>query len=288
MLFRIPLALALTTIVCGLPVAASDSSSDQRQSVEEDLTPAVGPAIRGQLLMQRSVRDRYDREVGTVVNLIVDPYYGQVASLVVRPQPPIDRDRRLVLPWELVAPVKSKYLRAQVTASDIEASSLSLTKQGSKPYTRTLSLAAFRHYSLKPYWATDHDGKGTEGQDQFVMLSDLQNKVVKSPSDQRLGRISDIMIARADGKIVYTLFEHQHTDAGQTITKQFPIPMAAFVVNPEAKDWYLELPESILDGTQIVEGADYPQEISRAWVEYLHVRYGGGVFGGVQRNFKTR
>lgn len=283
--FRFFVALGFV-VALSVRCTASELALNERETVDEDLSPNVGSVVPGSILAERAVWDRYDREVGKVEDLIIDPYYGRVTSFVIKPSDEVKRDRQLLVPFELVTPIKSKHLRASVTMKKIEDTATAITRNGSTPYTRTLSRATIRHYDLKPYWKED-ERSATEGQDRLVMLSNLRDMVVKTPDDEPLGSIEDVVVSKKDGKIVYALLRHDHRNNRSTQHKKFPIPLAAFVVPPRSDHWTLELPERVLDGTEVTKGAAYPKEVSRGWVEYIHVRYGTGIFSGVQREAKT-
>lgn len=270
----------------GMTATANDErESPERETVAEDITPDVGPVVRGRELLQRSIHDGDDQQIGDVVDLVIDPYWGKVALIVVHTKSKNDNGQRIVIPLELVAPFQTTNMKTSIAASEIEKKDTLIRNGESEPLTRKAIGDVFERYDVKPYW----HGKAQDGhrdKERFVVFTEIQQQTVKTPAGEKLGRIDDVVFSEKDGKIVYTLFAHNHEKAHKTETRTFPIPLAAFVVPPESDRWLLELPETILDNTEDIKGSALPKQVSRGWVEYIHVRYGAGVFDGVQRSLK--
>lgn len=286
------LALLATFILLATQTFADDATKS-REAVADDLTPQVGKATRGTRLLGVSVRDHDGQKLGKVVDLLVDPYYARVSSLVVKPDSSVDRKRRLLIPTEVVKP-DGETLQASRDVKEIENEATSLLSEGNAtPYTRRMATATYRHYSLQPYWANRGRKRSTEENvqanvsatrdDQFFLLTKLTKESVLDSAGGKLGHISDVMVSKTDSKIVYVLLETAHETKGREKAQTFAVPLAAFVVPTDSGKWSIDLPEKLLENTQTVENGKLPREINRAWVEYVHVKYGGGIFGGVQR-----
>lgn len=286
--------LASFVATVGLCLLAGNLHGDEQrtgpESVAEDLTPDVGKVFAATQIVGKAVQDNTGTIIGEVSDVVVDPYCARIVSLVVSPSEKLDRIRGVLVPFEVIKSLAEKSLVVQVSTTTIEANATSLTEGESQPFTRRMSIATFRHYNIKPYW-TDKAGNKVESSpvdrdDQFVMLSNLGNMAIHDLSGEELGRIADVVVSQDTGKIVYAIFAHTHRGESKDEQLMFPIPLAAFVVPPKTNKWSLQLPESLLDNTPTIKAGKLPDEVERGWVEYIHVRYGGGVFDGVQRTAK--
>jgi sporulation protein YlmC with PRC-barrel domain len=118
----------------------------------------------------------------------------------------------------------------------------------------------------------------------FASLKSLKEMPVTNAAGEDVGKIVDFAIARDTGLIAYAALACSCLP--DTADKLYPIPLSALVVKPEAKAWILELPLDVLAGTPTFQVNEWPEKIERAWVEYVHVRYGRSPFGGVRSEAK--
>ena len=115
---------------------------------------------------------------------------------------------------------------------------------------------------------------------RVVLFSTLGDIPVRNARGDKLGNVIDFGIARKKGLISYAILVLE-AEAGSPDTL-YPIPLAAFVVQANAKQWILELPEGILENTPTIKKGQWPTTVPRAWIEYVSVRYGHLPSGGVQ------
>lgn len=113
-----------------------------------------------------------------------------------------------------------------------------------------------------------------------VLFSELGDIPVHNARGDKLGFVTDFGLAPKKGLISYALLVLE-ADAHSAETL-YPIPLAAFVVEPNDRQWVLELPEGILENTPTIKKGKWPNTVPRAWIEYVSVRYGHSPSGGVQ------
>ena len=114
----------------------------------------------------------------------------------------------------------------------------------------------------------------------LVSLKKLINKPIRNNQREELGKVSDFAVATEQGLLAYVAMTC--TCFGDAAEKYYPVPLSAFVVQPEADAWLLELPLEVLENTPAFRARSWPEKIDRGWVEYVHVRYGRSPFGGVR------
>ena len=284
--------LLLTIVMLLASQAMAEEQTRSRETVADDLTPSVGDATPGSRLIGESLWGQDGQKIGKIVDLMIDPYYARLSSLVVEPATKTDRKRRLLVPIELVE-CEGESITVSRDIKAIGSNTTSLLPEGkATPYTRRMALATYRHLDLQPYWVKTVGKKPASTNqtatrdDRFFLLTNLRKQSVTDPAGEKLGHIADLVVSKTDGKIVYALLNHQHKAKGNETTRMFPIPLAAFVVPTNSGKWSIDLPEELLDNTQVVENGKLPKEINRGWVDYIHVKHGGGVFDGVQRKAK--
>ncbi|HWA99691.1 MAG TPA: PRC-barrel domain-containing protein, partial [Pirellulales bacterium] len=153
-------------------------------------------------------------------------------------------------------------------------------------FNRSRAAAVFSHFGKTPYWQrTDkHGSKSDESADPsskgpaFASLDDLERMPLQDAAGKELGRIEDFAIAVKTGLIAYAAVVLNDKPQDQL----YPLPLSAFVVRPSAKQWVVELTPELIEQTHSIGTGDWPQKVDRAWVEYVHVRYGLSVFSGVR------
>jgi sporulation protein YlmC with PRC-barrel domain len=126
----------------------------------------------------------------------------------------------------------------------------------------------------------------------LIMLSKSASIRVLDGRGQPIGHVVDFALARKQGQIAYAVLHLGHSDKEKDEhvgkhEKVYAIPLAAFLAKPESTDWTLDLPEKMLAGIpSFKENETWPRVIAGTWTEYIHVRYGRSVLGGVQSQEK--
>ncbi len=120
----------------------------------------------------------------------------------------------------------------------------------------------------------------------FVRMTELLNEVIHDDHGKEIGRIQDFAISAEGNRVGYAavaLHETADQESSDEADKLHAVPLGAFVAKPGAKAWVLELPEGIFANTPAFKrDGEWPQKVSRAWIEYVHVRYGRPAVGGVR------
>ncbi len=96
---------------------------------------------------------------------------------------------------------------------------------------------------------------------------------MKRPPGDIVGRVSDLVISTANGKIAYAVLLSDATDSRPRRVR-LAVPLGAFVVDPKNRQWYIEAPQSLLDNGPTMQADNGPSAISVAWENYVEKRYG--------------
>jgi sporulation protein YlmC with PRC-barrel domain len=114
----------------------------------------------------------------------------------------------------------------------------------------------------------------------FTSLKSLFGTPVVNAEGEELGKIEDFAISLEHHLVAYAAVSCTCFDGAAD--KRFPIPLGSFIVKSGEKAWTLELPLEVLEATPTFSPGQWPEKLDRAWVEYVHVRYGRAPLGGVQ------
>jgi len=121
-----------------------------------------------------------------------------------------------------------------------------------------------------------------------IMLSKSSSIRVLDGRGKPIGHVVDFALTHQGGQIAYAVLHLGHSDNEKDADngkreKVYPIPLAAFVVKDGSTDWTLDLPAKMLDDIpSFKEKETWPRVVAGTWTEYIHVRYGRSVLGGVQ------
>ena len=111
----------------------------------------------------------------------------------------------------------------------------------------------------------------------LAFLSKLHDLQVHSGQERSVGRIVDFAVTVENHRLAYAAVEFRSDDA-----KLYPLPLSAFVVSKPEEPWQVDLSAESIANTPSFSARKWPQKIERAWVEYVHVRYGDAALDGVQ------
>jgi sporulation protein YlmC with PRC-barrel domain len=132
-----------------------------------------------------------------------------------------------------------------------------------------------RHDDGKAIWRNWDERDEQYG---LVLWSQLKGMAVHNDEGQTLGKVADLAIALPSGTVAYVAI------SGGDLPNDMlrPVPLSAFVVDPKTEEWTLELPADVVANIKTFRSDQWPDKIDGGWLEYLHVRYGRPLFGGVQ------
>ncbi len=221
--------------------------------------PVVGPVHSARASLGMEISDG-DTPIGQIQDLSLDVGQGIVKGVYFRPIKPLDEKQdSMLLPM------------SQFAWPDGEGKVTMAAKSDKAPA----------------------DAKATKNSPtELILLSKSANIRVLDGHGQPIGHVVDFGLARKKGQIAYAVLHLGHSDNEKdtklgTHEKVYPVPLAAFVAKQESPDWTLDLPEKMLAGIpSFKENATWPSEVAGTWTEYIHVRYGRAVLGGVQLEAK--
>jgi sporulation protein YlmC with PRC-barrel domain len=237
------------------PMAVESKGPEQNPTNVELSKPIVGPVHSARAALGTEI-SQGDAPVGKIEDLSLDLGSGTVQGVYFRPIKPVDdkQDTMLMQMSHFQWPDDS----GKVTmAGMLEQKSEKLQDNKNSP-TKTIMLS--KSASIRVL-----DGKG-----------------------QSIGHVVDFGLSRKQGKVAYAVLHLGHSDNEKDADigkheKVYPVPLAAFLIKDGSTDWTLDLPAKMLDELpSFKETETWPRVVAGTWTEYIHVRYGRSVLGGVQ------
>ncbi|MGC4006544.1 MAG: PRC-barrel domain-containing protein [Pirellulales bacterium] len=175
--------------------------------------------------------------------------------------------------------IRGVALAAQTTTPDLKAETLAVPAPSLKFQSGEKKTLVMEKLVEQP----KPDATKANSESHLLFVGKTPSIEVRNKAGKRLGEITDFAIALERDRIAYAVLSLDgETPNSDTKAEFYPIPLAAFVVDHDAKSWILELPPKLLDDTPTFGGTNFPTKISGVWTEYVHVRYGRTILGGVQ------
>jgi sporulation protein YlmC with PRC-barrel domain len=238
------------------PQATPETKGPEQNPTGVELSkPVVGPVHSARAMIGTEVHQA-ETPVGKVEDLSLDIGSGLVQRVYFRPIKPVDdKQATMMLPM------------SQFQWPEKEGP---LTMLGNLLKTETDPKAAKNSPS------------------KVIMLSKSASIRVLDGRGKPIGHIVDFALSHKEGQIAYAVLHLGHSDNEKDANigkheKVYPIPLAAFVVKDDSTDWILDLPGKMLDDIpSFKEDEAWPRVVAGTWTEYIHVRYGRSVLGGVQ------
>jgi sporulation protein YlmC with PRC-barrel domain len=241
-------------------IAAPEPTVPMAKTPTTELSkPVVGPvhSARGALGMEIG---QADAPVGRIEDFSLDIGQGTVRGVYFRPIKPVDdkQDTMLIPMSQFQWPDGD----GSVTMAGLPDKTLAVPKENKNSPSNLIMLT--KSASIRVL-----DGRG-----------------------KPIGHVVDFGLSRQKGQIAYAVLHLGHSDNEKDEhvgkhEKVYAIPLAAFLVKADNPDWTLDLPEKMLEGIpSFKENESWPRVVAGTWTEYIHVRYGRSVLGGVQSEDK--
>ena len=266
---------------------ASDSQSTRVKVTFEQILPV-------QQLLGTPVADPQGEMLGLVRDVLVNLHTGDAPAAVVSTDGTTTQPMRVLpltagtiedfgtqerLAWRLTGDEASALQQTELNAAETSYSTEQLQQW----------LAKYGRLERK----SDSVTENTAG--ELVSLRGLFWQQIRNKDNEPAGVISDFVLDLEKSRLAYTILSLGGTDAQQRegdpsaraaeleAAPRIVVPLAAYVQSPEERTWKLELPQSEIDAYLPIEKNEWPREITRSWIEYVSVRYGSDVSGGLQR-----
>jgi len=254
--------------------AAGDATSDEDN---DQVEPQLGPIASAVKLAKLKVADEKGNEVGQVDDLLLDLGAGRVALVLISPAD--GKGQVLVPARRLVFPHDDKPVTLNAGSAPLASTERWKNEGTNTKFNRAQIAAIYKRDSQKMYRVED------DAADVTAWFSGLAEQKVANTEGAEVGSVVDMAVTIPTAAIAYAAVSCNCF--AESEQKLFPIPLSAFVVEPGAAGWVLELPLDIVEKTPTFAKDAWPTTIDRGWVEYVHVRYGRSPLEGVRQKLHS-
>lgn len=285
---------------------SSGNASKGNASAEEVISPKeqeLGKVMPADKLLGTKIEGLDGKALGPVRDLALDLEHGRVAFLMVEVPPQGNAEDPsqgyLAIPPSALEHQKADpHIGTQASwrlGSDLhnvrlaDADTVS-TAAYHQSLNRGLVEDQYKLFRQQPYWvakvdpAEPQDSKSKSNADpvnrsyRLTLLSQVAGSKVVDQDGNAIGTLANLALLPDQWQIPYAALQLNQGDANE----RYPIPLAAFVVENVKQPWEIELSPKIIQDTPHFSSNAWPETLETAWLEYVHVRYGRGLRGGVQ------
>jgi sporulation protein YlmC with PRC-barrel domain len=217
--------------------------------------PHVGKVALARALIGSSINNNSGQSYGKIEEIVIDIGSGKVHAVFMAPTPGLSKDEKsqdtLFIPY------------ASLECSEKDNYCFTIPKLPEKD---------------------EKKNEEANSKSRMIMVNKTKSIEVRDKAGETLGKIVDFALTRGNDRVAYAIFTTKSDkDYSPTDTSAYyPIPLSAFVVKKQATDWTLDLSDNLLRNTPTFQLNKLPNEVDGTWTEYVHVRYGRAILGGVQ------
>ena len=231
-------------------------------------------------IINAEVHDADGEMLGTVADVVIDTEFGELAFIAVRNTKKVAKvdnvfflTPNIVKSWNDDDGLRVKATQQQIQQRRAKAKTL----QPSLVFAGKLA-ALYERFDAKPYWPAD---RAQDMRLNLVSIDEMDGRLVRDVDRHKFARVDDVLLTPDQNwKVAYLSLRDLAavSDAKQRVA----IPLAAFVRDSQSAGLRLEISaESELLKETFAIG-DWPKEINRGWIEFVHVKYGKATLDGLQ------
>ncbi|HUG66527.1 MAG TPA: hypothetical protein VMM76_02170 [Pirellulaceae bacterium] len=268
-----------------LSVIAGTLLAEEPTTLPKTTQPKIERVVPAGSLIGSELSSK-EHHLGTVSDYVIDLTTGHIALiLVTNNDTPVDAPEQTALPSAKVSfDGKEWQLKSKLSETQLAAAKRFAHEGTGKTFHREGVRQLYLALGSEPYWAVTEKERYAP-RDQMALWSELRAIKLLDSHGAVAGAIEDIGIAPDHGQIAYAAVDVGQ--AGVARKSLYAVPLAAFVVPDVKAPWQIELTQVELQNMETFPRDKWPTEVSRGWVEYVHVRYGNSALSGVQTKLKA-
>ena len=281
--FRCIFCLAIVPVcsillVSSMTFAADDATASPPESagVEVEFDDVVSASH----IINAEVHDTDGEIIGSVADVVLDTEFGQLAFISIRNTKKVAKvDNVFFLPPSCLKNWSDdKGLKVNVSQQQIQdGRSKAKTLQPSLVFPSKL-VALYERFGAKPYWPSE---RVQDMRLHLVSIDEMDGRVVRDVDRKKFARVDDVLLTPdKNWKVAYlSLRDLAAVSDGE---QRLAIPLAAFVRDSHSAGLTLEIPAESELLKETFKTGNWPKEINRGWIEFVHVKYGKATLSGLQ------
>lgn len=262
-------ALSLIVFFVSVPARGDDALVETFQSV-----------VPASQVINHSVISSDGVEMGTVSDIVIDRNFGCVALIAVRSNqsPALVGSSYFVPPESVSYSVEKDRLTCAASSKEMKHFG-DLTKSGPMALIKTSAMAKlYEGYQATPYWKAADE---TDSRLSLITVDELDGRIVRDSDWQVVARVQEILLEpQGNWRVAYLSLG---AIAGADRKQRLAVPMAAFALKQLSPTWLLDVSSSAELLKKTFPRGEWPTEVDRGWTEFVHVKYGASLDGGLQQ-----
>ncbi|GEM_PF-1294795 len=265
-------------LVSSAVFASDDAAASPLQSTGVEVQ--FDEVVSASHIINAEVHDTDGEMIGSVADVVVDTEFGHLAFISVRNTKKVAKvDNVFFLPpgtlenWNHDDGLKVNVSQQQIQHGRSKAKTL----QPSLVFPSKLA-ALYERFDANPYWPAE---RTQDMRLHLVGIDEMDGRLVRDVDRQKFARVDDVLLTPDQNwKVAYlSLRDLAVVSDGK---QRLAIPLAAFVRDSHTAGLTLEIPAESELLKETFETGEWPKEINRGWIEFVHVKYGKATLGGLQ------
>ncbi len=230
-------------------------------------------------MINAKIHDADGEVMGTVVDVALDTEFGELAFISVRNTKKNAKvDNVFFLPPKCIESWNDDGLKVTVNQQQVQnGQSKAKILQPSLIFPGKLA-ELYQRFDTKVYWPAERE---QDMRLNLVSIDEMDGRVVRDANRQKFARVDDVLLTPDQNwKVAYLSLRDLAgvSDGNQRVA----IPLAAFVRDSQSAGIRLEIPAESELLKQTFASGEWPKEIDRGWIEFVHVKYGKATLDGLQ------
>ena len=212
----------------------------------------LGLMQKAGVLAGKTLRDRKDKKIGTVKDLVLDLGSGRVVCALVSPSG--HRDLLVGVPPQ------------QFLAVDVEDIVVSLDKSqlvSAPEFSRDRLEETYRHFNATPYWDAKTAPNGALRYSE-LLAADTRNK-----ANEYLGRIANFMVDLPAGRVIFVVISLDGTE-----NSLYAVPPFAMSIGPDRTALLADISQARISQLAHPDSFFWTQMTDPAWAVKVYRWYG--------------
>lgn len=274
-----------------LILATAAPSRAEGEETDLSIQTEFGQIVRSDSWLGRQVFGQRGKLVGVAKDLALDLETGHLALVLVKLSGLDEKSQGYLAVPPAAIEISEKGLQLKQNVEDSRLANARRLPESAyhRQLNRGWAEQQFNLFQRQPYWVREVKVQGKDSSKQpidnnshkkhymLTLASKLNGIQINDKDGTSIGTVKGFAVVPGDGRIVYAAVKLSEDDA-----KLYPVPLGAFVVDQPEQPWSVELARETVADTPGFTADNWPDQVERGWIEYVHVRYGRAAIGGVQ------
>ena len=258
-------------------IASNDTTASPPASVGVEVQ--FKDVVSASHMINAKIHDTEGELMGTVVDVVLDTEFGELAFISVRnTKKDAKVDNVFFLPPKCIKSWNDDARKVTVSQRQLQnGQSKAKILQPSLVSPGKLA-ELYQRFDAKVYWPAE---RTQDMRLNLVSIDEIDGRLIRDVDRRKFARVDDVLLTPDQNwKVAYLALRDlaRVSDGNQRVA----IPLAAFVRDSQSAGLRLEIPPDSELLKETFTSGEWPKEINRGWIEFVHVKYGKATLDGLQ------